>query len=118
MKNDEIPEFATDAGLIAGIMRKEKIALSLLYDKYAPTIFAVIYGITGDRMISETLLARCFCAFWETAGNFNPRGPGLLSWMLRTAGGLARESLRTLENEIQEENKYVNDSKELINLEM
>ncbi len=116
--NKKTNDFSNDAGLIAGIVRKEKMAFSFLYDQYAASLFAVIYGITGDRLLSEALLTKCFCVFWETAGNYDPQGPGLLAWMLRSAGALARESAQASENEIRDRKNYVNDSKELINLEM
>jgi DNA-directed RNA polymerase specialized sigma24 family protein len=116
--NKKTNDFSNDAGLIAGIIRKEKMAFSALYDQYAAPLFAVIYGTTGDRLMSEALLTKCFCVFWETAGNYDPQGSGLLAWMLRTTSALARESAQVSENEIRAMNNYVNDSKELINLEM
>ena len=117
MKNKKVQQFSTETELIAGIIDKEKSAFCFLYDKYATPIFGVIYGITADKILSEELLVRSFCIFWETARNFKPRGSRILASMLRIAGTLARESIELPDSKIREENKYVNDSKELINLE-
>lgn len=108
--------FNTDKELYAGVVKKDKAAFSFLFDKYAKGIFGVIYSITGDAVLSEEILQRAFCMFWNFPGRYEPAKQRLFSWMVKTAGGLAHQSLKMREIQNQPSNNYVDHSKDLINL--
>jgi len=101
-----------EQNLILAIVKKDKVAFLLLYDKYAKSVFSVLCGITGDENLSEELLQRAFCLFWSSASDYQPSKQRLFTWMILIAGKLAKESSELRETKIQKTINYVTDSEE------
>jgi len=69
----QLQKFLSDQELIVSIVKTDKQAFSLLYDKYANALFCVIYGITGKQIISEELLQRSFSIIWSKSADYDPK---------------------------------------------
>lgn len=100
--------YNSDEHIIKAIIKKDPAAISQLYDKYASALFGLIYSVTGDQMLSEEILLRSFCIFWESAANYQPLKQKLFTWMLGISGELAKESLNLRGKQIQTPKNYVN----------
>ena len=64
MRNDEL--------LITNLKNKDEVALSELYDAYAPAIYGVIIRMCKDEQQAQNILQDTFLTIWEKAHQYNP----------------------------------------------
>jgi RNA polymerase sigma-70 factor (ECF subfamily) len=76
---------APDEELIKRVLRREELALSVIYDRYSRLVYTIALRITGDREASEEVTQDVFQAVWQAAGSFQPGG-SFAAWLI----GIAR----------------------------
>jgi RNA polymerase sigma-70 factor (ECF subfamily) len=76
---------APDEELIKRVLRREELALSVIYDRYGRLVYTIALRITGDREASEEVTQDVFQAVWQAAGSFQPGG-SFAAWLT----GIAR----------------------------
>ena len=77
---------ATDAELMALVLRRQEAALGAIYDRYIRLVYAVALRITGDRETAEEVVQDVFQNVWQAAGSFQPGVGSFVAWLL----GIAR----------------------------
>ena len=60
-------------------------AIGLLYDKYAPALFAIIARITDNEQKAEVILHRVFINAWNLRDAYNSSGLSLFTWLINMA---------------------------------
>ena len=71
-----------DAELFAAIARGERGALERLYDRHAPTLFAMALHAAGDRPRAEDLVHDAFLALARHARQPGARCERVLGWLV------------------------------------
>jgi RNA polymerase sigma-70 factor (ECF subfamily) len=71
--------------LIARIGRGDQLAMSQLYDRYAPTVLGLLARVVGDRSVAEDLLQETFWRVWRSAGSYEPGKGSVAGWLYTIA---------------------------------
>ncbi|WPP52380.1 RNA polymerase sigma factor [Catalinimonas niigatensis] len=81
--------------LVDQLRKKDREALSYLYDHYADAIYGVVQRIVGQNDVAEEVLQDAFMRYWEKIDQYDPAKGRLFTWMLRIARNLALDKLRS-----------------------
>jgi len=74
--------------------RGEAEALRGLYERYAPTIFAVALRILTNRSEAEDIVQETFLEVWRRAKEYDPRRGSPIAWMITIGRTRAIDRLR------------------------
>ena len=96
MRTHEVvsPGLVSDDALLAMVARGDSDALESLYDRHAPTVYAISLKVTGDPAAAEDVLQETFWRVWRSAGTFQPQRGPFTSWLFRIARNLAIDAYR------------------------
>ena len=86
-----------DHQLVARVVKSDESAFLILYDRYAPRVYALTLRVLGDAMLAEEATQDTFLKLWSRARQFNPAQGELGPWLLTIAHRTALDRLR-LEN--------------------
>ena len=84
----------SDAELMTAIARAEVAAFELLYERYAPIVFATCLRIVRDRAEAEDLLEEVFWEIWVRRDRYDASRSSPLSYLLTLARSRALDRLR------------------------
>lgn len=101
-----------DIALIIQIQNKDEVALSKLYDNYAPALYGVIIRICKDEQHAQSILQDTFMTIWEKAYQYNPEKGKFYTWAYRIAKNKTLNFMRKPLNLIQTEDLSVYTNKE------
>lgn len=85
---------STDLELLQGITQGVALALSCLYDRYAPRLFGLILQIIKNRSDAEDVLQETMLQVWQQAGRFDSNKARPEVWLLMLARSRAIDRLR------------------------
>lgn len=85
----------TQEEIIQGLRRKDKAALSYLYDHYSDALLGVISRIVEEQNVAEEVLQDAFLRYWEKIEQYDTEKGRLFTWMMRIARNLALDKLRS-----------------------
>jgi RNA polymerase sigma-70 factor (ECF subfamily) len=83
--------------LVERVTKGDERAFLILYDRYAPRVYALTLRVLGDTMLAEEVTQDTFLKMWSRARQFNPGKGELAPWLLTIARRSALDRLR-LEN--------------------
>jgi len=86
-----------DHQLVARVGKSDESAFLILYDRYAPRVYALTLRVLGDTMLAEEVTQDTFLKLWSRARQYNPTQGELGPWLLTIAHRTALDRLR-LEN--------------------
>jgi len=81
--------------LVKLLRKKDKAALSFLYDHYSGAIYGIIQRIVLQEEVAEEVLQDAYLRYWNKIEHFNPEKGRLFTWMVRIARNLALDKLRS-----------------------
>ena len=89
-----------DADLLARLQKRDKAALTELYDRYGRLVYSLVLRIVRDRAAAEDLVQEIFLRVWNRAGTFDlSRGaPG--PWLLTISRNYALDYLKSVEGRL------------------
>ncbi len=96
-----------DQNLILHLKRRDKKALSSLYDKYAAALYGVIVRMCKDEQAAENLLQDTFLTIWEKSETYDFEKGKFYTWAFRIARNKTLNFLRTPNRLIQTEDLSV-----------
>lgn len=70
-------------------------ALAALYDRYAPTLLALILRVLGDRAEAEEVLQEVFIHVWNRGDRYDPARSSVSTWLVLVARSRAIDRLRS-----------------------
>jgi RNA polymerase sigma-70 factor (ECF subfamily) len=76
------PEPGTDAELIARIQSGDTEAMGTVYDRHAPSLYAVAVRMLGAEREAEDLLHDVFLEAWQHAREFDPSKGSVYTWLI------------------------------------
>jgi DNA-directed RNA polymerase specialized sigma24 family protein len=83
--------YDSDERLATALQEANREALSILYDRYAATLFGVLQKITGNMEMAEEALQVCFTEIWQKKDIYNSSLERLFAWMFRMARDAANK---------------------------
>src|SRR5438034_4847354 len=98
---DDALKSASDAQLLAAVTRRERDALSLIYDRHAPIFFATAVRILNDKTEAEDVVQEALIQIWEKAGTYSGGAGTPFAWMITVLRNKAIERLRGLKRRTQ-----------------
>lgn len=85
----------TDSELIAKIVKKERQAFDLFYDRYAQIIFNLCVRILRDTTEAEDVLQEIFVQVWKEAERFDPGRASAKTWLFTIARSRSLDRYRS-----------------------
>jgi RNA polymerase sigma-70 factor (ECF subfamily) len=73
----------------------EEAAFALFYDRFAPSLFSVIYAILRDQKESEDVLQEAFVQMWKRTATYDPARSRLFTWAVMISRHKAIDRLRS-----------------------
>ncbi len=74
-----------DDALAASIMQGEAQALSVLYDRHSPVVYATCLRVLNDQATADEVLVDVFHEFWRRADRFDASRGNVLTYLLTMA---------------------------------
>jgi RNA polymerase sigma-70 factor (ECF subfamily) len=94
-KSDEArDDLAGDYALMAGIRSRDESALSALYDRYSPLVYAHCLRVLGDPGEAEDLLIDIFWELWDRGDRYDAARGRPLAHILGLTRSRATDRLR------------------------
>ena len=84
-----------DSELLGRIVRRDKEAFSLLYDRWAPVLFNFCVRILRDVGDAEEVLQDVFVQVWKDAHRFDPARGSAKTWLFTIARSRALDRWRS-----------------------
>ncbi len=84
-----------DADLVVRMGNGSEDAFTSFYDRFAPGLFSLIYGILRDQKESEDVLQEAFVQMWKRIGTYDPRRSSLFTWAVMISRHKAIDRLRS-----------------------
>ena len=82
--------------IIRLLHQRDKRAIAILYDEYAPALFGVVLRIVQSREIAEDVMQDAFIKIWKNGGNFDSEKGRLFTWLLNVARNTAIDATRSV----------------------
>lgn len=84
-----------DGALVIAMAKGDERAAASFYDRYSPTVMALVYRMIGDRADAESIVLEAFMQAWRTAARFDAQRGSAASWLFTIARTRALDFLRT-----------------------
>ena len=84
-----------DADLVNRMSDGNEDAFATFYDRFAPGLFSLIYGILRDQKESEDVLQEAFVQMWKRIGTYDARRSSLFTWAVMISRHKAIDRLRS-----------------------
>jgi RNA polymerase sigma-70 factor, ECF subfamily len=88
----------TDESLVACVTLGDAPAFALLYDRYAPAVYALAAHALGAAR-AEEIVQEVFLRLWQRAGQFDPERSVFGAWFMAIARHRVLDELRRLSQE-------------------
>jgi len=85
----------TDSELISGIIKRERRAFDLFYERYAQIIFNLCVRILRDEAEAQDVLQEIFLQVWRDAGRFDPSRASVKTWLFTIARSRSLDRYRS-----------------------
>ncbi|GAP96943.1 sigma-70 family RNA polymerase sigma factor [Leptolyngbya sp. NIES-2104] len=86
-----------DFSLIKRIAQQDQAAMATLYDRYAPTLYAVAFQTLGSVQESEEVVLDVFAQVWRTAIRFEAAKTQVDTWLFIITRSHTLARLRTMQ---------------------
>lgn len=87
----------TDEQLMAMIQGRQPEAISMLHDRYASTLKALIMRVLHNDAESEDMLQEIFLEIWDRAASYDPQKGKALGWVITLTRRRSIDRLRKRE---------------------
>lgn len=84
---------APDEALLSAISQQQTAAIDTLYERHAPRLYILIYGIVRDAGAAEEVLQDTFLQIWYTTHTYTRSGVAA-AWLWRIARNKALDYVR------------------------
>ena len=91
--------------LVFLLRQKTKYGFSILYDKYAASLYGVISRIVADPSAGEDVLQEVFVKVWNHIGQYDENKGAFYTWLVNIARNAAIDHLRTVQRKVQLKNQ-------------
>lgn len=81
--------------LVTRLAQRDISAVEILYDRYAPALYGVIYRIVGSEEVAEDILQEAFVKIWNSFPSYDRSKGKLFTWMVRVVRNLAIDTIKS-----------------------
>ena len=85
----------TDPELIAGVVKRDRRAFDLFYDRYAQIIFNLCVRILKDEAEAQDVLQEIFLQIWRDAERFDASRASVKTWLFTIARSRSLDRYRS-----------------------
>ena len=85
----------TTAALLPDVARGDARAFEALYDRHAPTVYALLLRILNNTDDAQEILQESFVKAWTSAGMFDAARGSEVAWLISIARSRAIDRLRS-----------------------
>lgn len=85
----------TEESLVEMLRNRDMRGISILYDNYSKTLFAIIIRIVENKELAEDILQEAFVKIWNNFSSYDSTKGRLYTWMLNIARNQALDKLRS-----------------------
>lgn len=83
--------------IIALLQKQDTHAISLLYDRYAATIYGIVLRIVKAESVAEDVVQEAFIKAWRHSMNYEQSKGTLFTWLLNIARNTAIDKTRSVD---------------------
>lgn len=83
--------------IVCLLQKQDKQAISLMYDRYAATLFGIVVRIVHSESLAEDVIQEVFVKAWRYGGNYEPSKGTIFTWLLNIARNTAIDKTRSVE---------------------
>lgn len=88
MKNEE-------SHIVNLLQQQNREAISILYDRYAPTLYGIVLRIVHSKELAEDVVQEAFIKAWRNGSSYDPQKGTLFTWLLNIARNAAIDKTRS-----------------------
>ncbi len=85
-----------EKNLITLLQNKDKRAIALLYDHYAPALYGVVLRIMDSEELAEDVVQETFMKAWNNSASYCQEKGTLFTWILNIARNTAIDQTRSV----------------------
>ena len=89
------PSMITDAELISKIVKRDRNAFDLFYDRYAQITFNLCIRILRDENETQDVMQEIFVQIWKDAERFDPSRASVRTWLFTIARSRSLDRYRS-----------------------
>jgi RNA polymerase sigma-70 factor (ECF subfamily) len=89
----------TDTQFVSSLKKRDKQALSELYDQYGAALYGQAYRIIGSEEVAREATQDAFLKIWHNINSYDESKGKLFTWMYRIARNEAIDKKRSRENQ-------------------
>lgn len=95
MADQRIKDNPTEDDLVSRLRARDSSAMSLLYDRYSPTLYGIVLQIVKVEQVAEDVLQEGFVKIWVSFDKYDASKGRLFTWMLNICRNLAIDTIRS-----------------------
>ena len=85
----------SEESLVEMLRNRDSKGISILYDNYSKSLFAIIIRIVENKELAEDILQEAFVKIWNNFSSYDNTKGRLYTWMLNVARNQALDKLRS-----------------------
>ncbi len=113
MLNKKLAEI-TEEELVSALINKDRNSVGILYDKYSPFLYGIIFKIVHRDEIAEDILQEAFVRIWKNISSYDSAKAKLVTWMANICRNLAIDKIRSKEYKNTQQNQDIDNYVNLI----
>jgi len=86
----DLPLAISNVEIVQLIKQKKPEGFRLLYDKYARSLYGIIFRMVNDSVATENILSETFVLATKEIEDYRPERCGLFIWMLQISRSLSQ----------------------------
>lgn len=102
----------TEEEIVSALIKKDRDAVGILYDKYSSFLFGLIHRIVHSEEVAEDVLQEAFVKIWQNISGYDVSKAKLITWMANICRNLAIDKIRSKDYKNTQQNQdienYVN----------
>lgn len=95
--------------IVAALVKKERDAMGIVYDKYSSFLFGLIHKIVHSEEIAEDVLQEVFVKIWKNIESFDPKKAKFITWIANISRNLSIDKIRSKDYKNQQQNHDIGD---------
>ncbi|WP_046245337.1 RNA polymerase sigma factor [Hymenobacter terrenus] len=102
------PAFLTatdEAALVQRLLARDEQALSVVHDRYARSLFTVIFRLVRDESLAQDVLQEGLLKVWLSITSYDVTRGRLFTWMVRVCCNQAIDALRSPRHKFHRSNQ-------------
>lgn len=84
-----------ESHIVTLLQQQDPYAISMLYDRYAPTLYGIVLRIVHSKEVAEDVIQEAFVKAWKHGATYDVSKGTLFTWLLNIARNTAIDKTRS-----------------------